>query len=83
MNKAQNKGIPSSKTTAIRLIAIRETSVSRLHEGHPKTLHTTQHYHIKAFKGSYNWVPIMPKYACFLLLEHPSSHNLGDDDGIT
>ena len=43
------------KTATDRLIAVRETSVSRHHagpiEGHPETLRTSQHYHIEGIKG--------------------------------
>ena len=47
-------------------MAFRETGVSRHHgkgtiEGPPETPRTSQHYRIGEFKGSINWVPIMPK----------------------
>jgi len=45
------------KKTAIRRIAVRETSVSRYHrgpiEGPPKVPHSSHHYRIEGFKGAH------------------------------
>ena len=50
------------KTTPIRRIAVRETGVSRHHEGliegPPETPQTSEHYRIEGFKGALNWAPI-------------------------
>ena len=55
----------SGKTTAIRRITVRETSVSRHHGGpiggHPETPSTSHQYRIKWFKRALNWAPIMPR----------------------
>ena len=49
------RGRLSGKTTAIRLIAVRDTSVSEHHgaliDGPHETSRTTQHYRIVKFKG--------------------------------
>ena len=53
--------VSTQKTTAIRRVAVRDTSVSRHHEdpikGHTKALNTSQDYHIKGFKEGSHLVP--------------------------
>ena len=52
-------GVQTAKTTAIRLIDVRETRVSRHHRVRIEVLRTSQHYHNEGFKGGgLNWAPL-------------------------
>ena len=44
--------VTAGKTTTSRLTSVRETGVSRHHEGLPETPRTPQYYSIEGFKGS-------------------------------
>ena len=62
--------IQTGKTTVIRRIVVRETSVSRHHrdriEAPLKPIGLSQHYCIEGFKGDLYWSPIRPTDASLL-----------------
>ena len=51
------------KNTMIRRTAVRETSVSRHHEGSIEGSGISEHYGIEGFKGGLNLIPILPRKA--------------------